>query len=273
MANPDSMLLKTVPGKDASSHRMPQKFSRTKSRPKANPINPMKSRLRSLTRLLSHKSATMPADQMLSLQREEQLLRSQIQYVEAKEKRSRMITKYHKVRFFERRKAERRLKQAKQNHEKSQEHDIVEGIEQDTSSRKTEVELCEVDLNYTLYFPLETRYESLYVKGETGEELVVRNKDMWSAVQEAMATNKLELLRDGRWLPNTMQEQKSDKPHDRKQDGTKLGFNGLPSTSVPTGDARRVDERESAMDEGGGHDDGDGADFFEKGYNYSQKAL
>lgn len=184
------------------SHRPPHGI---KSHPKADPVNPLKSRLRSITRLLSHKSSTMPADKLLALQREEASIRAEIASIESKEKRSRMIAKYHRVRFFERRKAERRLKQAQRNLGRC-ESEAEEGggggeSGQNIAAFQEEVRCCRVDLNYTLYYPLTKRYMSLFTKSENGEERVTRDKDMWSIVQDAMTQNKLEELRDGRWKP------------------------------------------------------------------------
>ena len=79
---------------------------------------------------------------------------------------SKMISKYHHVRFFERKKAERRLKQAKTAFE------IGEASEAALLNAQT-------DLNYTLYLPLDEKYVSLWPKGTLDDPDNVRTGSSW----------------------------------------------------------------------------------------------
>ena len=203
-----------------------------KSYQKANPVNPLKNRLRSVTRVLAHKSSSMPADQMLSLQREEAALRGEIGSIEQREHKSRMIAKYHKVRFFERRKAERRLKQAERRLDKQKSQ---EGEDDDTSSKiADEIKSCKIDLDYTLYYPLETRYVSLYAKEGSDEEVVQRENNMWQVVKQAAEENKLEQLRDGHWPSEKTSALKDPESQQRQT----VSSRGLPDAETSKGKKR-----------------------------------
>lgn len=66
---------------------------------------------------------------------------------------------------------------------------------------KQYVHLCDVDLNYTLYYPLNEAYSSLYKKDAkddaAGLPEVNRSSPMWIVVEAAMAQNQLQALREG----------------------------------------------------------------------------
>ncbi|KAL9087333.1 MAG: hypothetical protein Q9159_003679 [Coniocarpon cinnabarinum] len=137
----------------------------------------------------------MPADQLLSLERQETQLREEISQIEAKEQRSRMISKYHKVRFFERRKAERRLGKAQRDLEKSS------AQQTEAEEEKEEVRRRGVDVKYALFFPLEREYVRLYSKDKNENEVVERGS-LWDIVERADKEDRLEALREGHWWPS-----------------------------------------------------------------------
>ena len=121
-----------------------------KAQPKKNPINPLKSRIRSITRLLEHSANNdddkTPAGVRVARERELASLRTELEDAEQDARRKKMIGKWHMVRFFERRRAERRLGRVKK-----------EAKAKDDAARG-EVHDAEVDLMYTLYFPLDLPY-------------------------------------------------------------------------------------------------------------------
>ncbi|CAF9911693.1 MAG: hypothetical protein GOMPHAMPRED_007494 [Gomphillus americanus] len=90
---------------------------------------------------------------------------------------SKMISKYHHVRFFERKKAERRLKQAKAAFE------IGEAPEEAVLNAQT-------DLNYTLYLPLDEKYISLWPQSTLDDPDNVRGGGSWKKLA-AMWTESL----------------------------------------------------------------------------------
>lgn len=98
---------------------------------------------------------------------------------------------------IERQKATRFLRQAKRTL-------AILPDSHDKAALEDEVHNCDVDLNYTMFFPLEQTYTSLYAnsKGDMGkhtkESTAARSHPMWKTVEEAMKMGTLQLLREGR---------------------------------------------------------------------------
>lgn len=105
------------------------------------------------------------------------------------------------VRFFDRKKAERRLKQATKALRACEDSEEHKKLEED-------VHIAQIDLNYTQYYPLAQTYSALYPtkKGQDGkthgdaEETkagVRGNPEMWKEVEQATkdGERKLEELR------------------------------------------------------------------------------
>ncbi|KAL7798422.1 hypothetical protein V8C37DRAFT_367770 [Trichoderma ceciliae] len=166
-----------------------------------------KKRIRAIERSL-RRNQDMPANVRIDLERE---LASQKQIMEDKayrKKRSIMISKYHMVRFFERKKASRLLKQLKRRLE--QETDPGEA-----AKIRHNLHIAEVDEAYTLYFPHLETYVGLYstTASQTAEEeteegklaaakaaLEAERPPMWTVIEKALAEGPpaLEKLRDRR---------------------------------------------------------------------------
>ncbi|GAM88351.1 hypothetical protein ANO11243_063840 [Dothideomycetidae sp. 11243] len=123
----------------------------------------------------------LPAGVRIERERELKGLEEKVREVERRKKRSDCITRWHRVRFFERRKAERRLKKVAK--EGGDEHGAT------------------VDLNYALYFPLEREYVSLWPRKKEGDEQAeerMGDRDMWLLVEKCMADGTLDDLREGK---------------------------------------------------------------------------
>lgn len=122
----------------------------------------------------------MPANVRAERERELRKLEVELEEAEGKKRRSDIISRWHKVRFFERRKAERRLGKVKKGG--------GEGWEE------------QVDLNYAMYWPLEREYVPLWPRRKDGEEEEGRKGDgeMWRLVESCMREGRLEDLREGR---------------------------------------------------------------------------
>lgn len=156
-------------------------------------LNPLKSRLRSLTRSLTSTYAEkLPANVRVTQERELAALRSEIQRLEGQKLRKKMIERYHMVRFFERRKAERALKKAERKLRDMRKNDAP--IDE-TKVVEEEIWRREVDVNYTIYSPLAWKYCSLYPPKsgqddheENGNEEAIQTRGdstMWKRVEEA----------------------------------------------------------------------------------------
>jgi hypothetical protein len=178
-----------------------------------------------------------------------------------------MITRYHKPRFFERQKADRRLKQARK---------ALKACEGDESERERlgkEVDDYEVDLNYALFFPLDEHYVSLYPtrKGKedgTSATLEVEgkrqgDKAMWELVRKCMdeGKNRLELLKEGTLTRSSGVEDEDEvdtKPKQKKAKRDKSSSRQDSSSKEP---APKKSAKEEEDDESS--DDGNGSGFFE----------
>ncbi|MCJ1401189.1 18S rRNA maturation protein [Xylographa trunciseda] len=181
----------------------------TRARPSSHSANALKSKIRDLTRLLDH-SKDMPADVRMEKDRALAGYRADLESALDEKRKADMIKRYHMVRFFgsERQKATRALKKL----QKALDAATSETIEQ-TKLRST-VHEAEVDLNYTLYYPLAEKYQSLYPRKETQEfqddeernEVSERKQPrqqgekppLWFLIERAMAEGTLEALRDGK---------------------------------------------------------------------------
>ncbi|EME87920.1 uncharacterized protein MYCFIDRAFT_205844 [Pseudocercospora fijiensis CIRAD86] len=170
-----------------------------KSFRKAHPVNELKSQIRSLKRLLER---DLPANVRVEKERALQTVTKELQDAERAKKKSGMIGKWHKVRFFDRQKAERRLKKARKA--------LEAAAGADAALEKT-VEDCEVDVSYAIYYPLEVDYVPLFPskrkkdgeateRAETDDKAAGREGDqeMWETVRKCMAEGTLQDLREGR---------------------------------------------------------------------------
>ena len=175
------------------------------STPKA--VNALKSRIRDVSRALNH-SEHLPPGARIEKERELAICQQDLEDASKAKARQQMIKKYHMVRFFERQKATRNLKKARNQLEQleisSVQYSLVE----------KSVHIAEVDLNYTLFHPLGKKYISLFPKPGTAaspEPQVDPNATkpvLWKVVKSCMKEGTLEDLRDGRYQeevrgPNT----------------------------------------------------------------------
>ncbi|MCJ1284116.1 18S rRNA maturation protein [Xylographa opegraphella] len=185
--------------------------------------NNLKSKIRDLTRLLDH-SKDLPADVRIEKERALAGYRVDLESAQGERRRSDMIKRYHMVRFFgtywlgtcgisvtyeclERQKASRQLKRLQSQ---------LDTVADESSERKTlqsAVHRAEVDLNYTMYYPLAEKYQSLYPRvephrveddGQTARvdetdkrRLEGRKPPLWPLIERAMRESTLEALRDG----------------------------------------------------------------------------
>ncbi|KAI8601820.1 rRNA-processing protein EFG1, partial [Dissophora ornata] len=111
----------------------------------------LKKKLRDTLRLLSN-NPKMPADVRLEHERRIEALNLQIAEKQVDQTEQKMATKYRMVRFFESKKADRRLKVF------FRQNPNWEQIEE----QKKEVESLQLDLAYIQHFPKTLKYISLY---------------------------------------------------------------------------------------------------------------
>ena len=205
-----------------------------KSFRKAYPVNELKSKARSLKRLLE-KNEALPADVRVDKERALQSVQYELEEAQKAKNKSDMIGRYHKVRFFDRQKATKRLKRA------SKELQCCENDGEAQAELKKKVEDAEVDVNYAQFYPLDQPYVSLFPRTQAAEAVEVEEDsvegqngaperkgdlEMRQMVKQCMANGKLEALRNGkvayeqlggqeRALPTTTAKRKSTVYEDR----------------------------------------------------------
>lgn len=181
-----------------------------KSFKKAHPVNELKSRIRSLKRQLERDDSLSAVAQQ-EKERALQAAKNELEKNQRAKQRNDMIGKWHKVRFFDRRKAEKRLKRARKE---------LDGLQDGDETRlvlEEKVAEAEVDVKYAIFYPLEKEYVPLFprrkkVEGEDegSEDGVVeaeRKGDpvTWQKVRRCMEEGTLDALRNGK-----LSEEKGD---------------------------------------------------------------
>lgn len=167
----------------------PQNQNGTPAKPRAkHDRKNMSTRIISLRKLLSHAGNELPADVRAEKERELAALQIDQESKRATEQHDKMVGKYHFIRFIERKKAERALKSAKKRLEAAESQRVNSIAEEDSAGAgkhpqrgtttamtgdqhvdtereelKKQLHNAEVDLNYTLYAPLNRKYHSIFV--------------------------------------------------------------------------------------------------------------
>ncbi|KAF1958378.1 hypothetical protein CC80DRAFT_442320 [Byssothecium circinans] len=231
----------------------------------ADSISALKRRIRDLTRVLSHvdNDPTKKMPQTVRIERERELETCEHELAEklAQQKESdfknKIIGRYHHVRFFERRKAERTAKRLRKQ--------LADAEDDGEKARLLQmIHNADVDVNYTIYYPLLRPYVSIFpnppkvddnASPAKKETAVIEHADgpkgnleIWKAVEKAMEDRTLEALRNSRegvtipgaddpmWqYPRGRKEKKHHLREEREKEKRAQG-----KSSVP--DAMEVDE-------------------------------
>ncbi|KAL9599359.1 MAG: hypothetical protein Q9219_003892 [cf. Caloplaca sp. 3 TL-2023] len=187
------------------NRQRPSKASSTDS--KSVSVNALKSRIRDVTRVLEH-AQDLPLHIRIEKERALAGYRQDLDKAQNDRDKQRMIKKYHMVRFFERQKATRSVKRLRNQ---------LAAASPDTQEYKSvedQLHCAEVDLNYTLFYPLTEKYVSIFPRKETAEaqdekgpstdrsdHLQQDKPAMWKIVENCMESGTLEALRDGKLHP------------------------------------------------------------------------
>ncbi|KAG1882400.1 hypothetical protein F4604DRAFT_1953434 [Suillus subluteus] len=130
-------------------------------------VQKIKSSLRQTRRLLAKEN--LAADVRVETERRLKALEADLARAEVARKERTYAMKYHKVKFFERQKVVRRIKQVKRDLSSAQgkEREKLEG----------ELEGLRVDLNYILHYPRTKKYISLFPPERRHIDTVSTNSD------------------------------------------------------------------------------------------------
>lgn len=124
----------------------------------------LKKKIRDIERLL--KKDNIPAHIRVDNERSLKALKVDLVNTQKSLKAKEVAKKYHMVRFFERKKAIRKLKQAMKAYEDVSKTEVRKDIKK---ARKV-VHHSEVDVAYVILFPKEEKYISLYPNAKEGED-------------------------------------------------------------------------------------------------------
>ncbi|PNY27692.1 rRNA-processing protein efg1, partial [Tolypocladium capitatum] len=169
-----------------------KQFGSNKHKAKEGTSEFAKKRVRNIERLLQ-RNKDLPANVRNDLERELASHRVDIADKAFLRKRGAMITKYHMVRFFERKKASRLVKQLQRRIEKKPDSEDMDNL-------KRELHVAEVDEAYTVYHPHVEPYISLYGNAKSADDddddagripaakiaLKAGRPPMWSVVEKTM---------------------------------------------------------------------------------------
>ncbi|KAK3044719.1 hypothetical protein LTS18_000537, partial [Coniosporium uncinatum] len=179
--------------------------------------------------------------------------------------------KYHMVRFFDRKKATRRLKKVTK--------DVQEAADEEQRQKlMARVYVAEIDLNYTMYYPHVEPYVALFPSNggdDTGKEpeensatLELRQSNpMWRTVERATEHGTLEALREKKTDPagksTSPIKPPSLPPRNKPVKAVKEESTNARSSTRPQNRRERRQEERTRVKEEEDHDDASDGGFFE----------
>ncbi|CRG85731.1 rRNA-processing protein efg1 [Talaromyces islandicus] len=212
-------------------------------------INDLKRRIRGVKRLLGHADLSPEARivQERALAGYEKDLKDETE----RRQRSEMIKRYHFVRFLDRKTATKELRRL------TQQQKSLEEEENDTKTAalqaiKQKVHVAQINVNYTIYYPLSEKYISLYPQDKKKRtstqdqndsdsddvelppksgprKAATGSKDekppLWAVVEKCTANGSLDQLRNGK---------------------LNIGFDGKPKEGAPVSSSQKTRENEKA---------------------------
>ncbi|EYE98070.1 Efg1 domain-containing protein [Aspergillus ruber CBS 135680] len=176
-------------------------------------VNELKRRIRAVKRLLE--KVDLPADARIVQERALSGYEKDLEDEMQRRDRSQMIKKYHFVRFLDRKSATKDLKRLQRRETETTDQEALESLHE-------ELHAARVSLNYTIYYPLNDKYISLYAEQkqkkpsqsesaddtysgadekDTTVTMTLANTEkppMWFTVEKCMEEGTLDLLREGK---------------------------------------------------------------------------
>lgn len=119
----------------------------------------IKKKMRDIQRLLMKKRDVLPADVLLENERALETLKVELQNAEQQHTVKKLSKKYHMVRFFEKKKALRKYKQAKKQ---ADELISTEAEKKEIKKAKKALKVSEIELAYIVNFPRDRKYIALF---------------------------------------------------------------------------------------------------------------
>ncbi|RAL07500.1 Efg1 domain-containing protein [Aspergillus homomorphus CBS 101889] len=213
-------------------NRRPHKKILLKDNPDFTSVNHLKKRIRDAKRLLA--KPDLPADVRVTQERALMGYERDLEEEVKSRERSKMIKKYHFIRFLERKTAQKEIsrltrleKELSENNSTNAEMDAATKAKKLASIAK-KLHVARVNLNYTIYYPLDQKYSALYADQKKSKKAAADGKEdvspsakdvtpeekeedaaaaaaaaaeksaMWQTVEQCMKDDTLDLLRDGK---------------------------------------------------------------------------
>ena len=154
--------------------------------PTMSPSTNVKKQIRDINRLLTR--PTLPADIRVAKERQLKALQLALQEQSSAQVERKMAQQYRMVKFFERKKAMRRVKQAQVAMEKAKD-------EKEYAAALSRLREARMDLNYIVYYPKDQKYMALYPTSETSDpqtlagKMTIRKKINEKILAEAKVEN------------------------------------------------------------------------------------
>ncbi|OOF95988.1 hypothetical protein ASPCADRAFT_30142, partial [Aspergillus carbonarius ITEM 5010] len=184
-------------------------------------VNELKKRIRDVKRLLN--KADLPADARIVQERALAGYENDLEEELKRRDRSKMIKKYHFVRFLDRKTASKDISRLTRREKEIAGSSTLESKEKERKLKALaeKLHVARVNLNYTIYYPLSEKYIALYAEqkkktttttggkgdGEDSDDdarfgpihmTVAEKPGMWHVVEKCMEEGTLEELRDGK---------------------------------------------------------------------------
>ncbi|KAL2819352.1 hypothetical protein BDW59DRAFT_181667 [Aspergillus cavernicola] len=209
-STPHSHSTRKSPYQQPPNKKKPSSHPREKEEQNQVSINDLKRRIRDVKRLLN--KPDLPADARILQERALAGYEKELADEERRRERSKLIKKYHFVRFLDRKTATKELSRLtrKQEELKKSESDSATKL----AKLMARIHVARVNLNYTIYYPLTEKYISIYAKkkgkpagqDQGSEDEVEENPSsnaaertaMWGVVEKCMEDGTLDLLREGK---------------------------------------------------------------------------
>lgn len=244
--------------------KVPTKFAgHTRKERKQN----RSTRIHSLRKLLGRE--TLPSTIRQEKERELAALVHEQSANKSKKEGRKVLEKYHYVRFVERRKAEKKLRQLEKQLEVLESGD---GDDDDDQRAKLQRRIHEMEVhkNYAIYAPLNQKYVSIFVQNASGSRsdtsdqetsgIARKRPSLWYTVESAMkqGEKELELLRDGR---SRLSKQETHIARDVNEKGT----NGKsPARSDKDSSQKTTARQARSVQHEPGESEASDDDFFER---------
>ncbi|ODV88015.1 hypothetical protein CANARDRAFT_26180 [[Candida] arabinofermentans NRRL YB-2248] len=225
----------------------------------------IKKKMRDISRLL--KRDNLPSAVRIENERALKALTLELENVQLNLKAKKLATRYHKIKFFERKKATRRYLQAKkeydelekkqtdeQNKGETADSTILKELKKEIKKQRKVLRHAEIDLVYVLNFSKTEKYVSLYPSDSTEDKKELDEK----AKKGLMETEK--------------KRQEYKKKFAELMDAGELevsiedGLKGMRNSKVELKNQRAIDDMDEVskdVEQGGDNESGNDDDFFE----------